>query len=150
MILSKNFTLEELIKSPIALRKGIDNSPNREARCNLATLVEKILQPVRDHYNAPVNVSSGYRCLELNRVIGSKDTSQHIKGEAADFEVGGAPNITVARWIRDNLDFDQLILEFYNPGVLNSGWVHCSYSAGKNRKEVLTIANGRTLRGLVG
>lgn len=105
---------------------------------------------MRDHYGVPVLISSCYRCLTLNRAIRSGDTSQHIKGEAVDFEVAGKSNLAVARWIRDTLKFDQLLLEFYKGGEPYSGWVHCSFKKDKNRKEVLTISNKGTFRGLVG
>ena len=85
--------------------------------------------------------SSGFRCLKLNRAVGSKDTSQHVLGEAADFEVLGVDNLQTAIYIRDNLDIDQLILEFYTPGDPKSGWIHCSFRRhGENRKDVLTAS----------
>jgi hypothetical protein len=81
----------------------------------------------------------------LCRAIGSRSTSQHAKGEAADFEVPGVANIELARWIRDTLDFDQLILEFHDPDDPTAGWVHCSYRAGGNRKQSL-IYDGNTYK----
>ena len=148
--LSPNFTLAELCKSQKALRNGIDNTPTDETIiANLRALAENILQPVRDHYGVPVTPSSCYRCLELNQLIGSKDTSQHIKGQAADFEVGGVSNFDLATWIRDNLDFDQLILEHYTTGDPSSGWVHCSYVGAEDREQVLTFSGGSFQDGLV-
>jgi hypothetical protein len=137
-MLSKNFPLWELIRSDIAMRHGIDNIPGEQELANLRKLAWGILQPVRDHFG-PTNVSSGFRCLEVNRAAKSGDTSQHVKGEAADSEVLGVPNREVALWIEDELDFDQLILEFYTPGQPNSGWIHCSYvSEEENKGEVWT------------
>jgi len=81
--------------------------------------------------------------------IGGSSLSQHTRGEAADFEVPGVPNLEVARWIRDNLVFDQLILEFYRPGQPNSGWVHCSYRIDRARREALTYAGRQYHKGLL-
>lgn len=135
MKLSANFSLAELIKSQTALRKGIDNTPDQPAIDNLEKLCTAILQPVRDHFGIPFTPSSGYRSPELCIAVGSTIKSQHAKGQAADFEVPGVSNMELAEWIRDNLEFDQLILECYTGG--NTGWVHCSY-VHEPRKEVLT------------
>jgi len=149
--LSKNFLLSELCKSSTALRLGIDNTPTDQAIIDkLKAVTENILQPVRDHYGKPFVPNSGYRCLELNRVVHSKDTSQHRKGEAVDFELAHIPNVELAKWCRDNLDFDQLIFEFGSIKDGNAGWVHCSYvSSSKNRKQVLTINRSGVHQGIV-
>ena len=126
MRLSKNFSLAELTKSQTATRKGIDNEPSTEHVENLIHLAETVLQPIRDEFGRPVVISSGYRSPELCEAIGSSAKSQHAKGEAADFEVPGMDNMQLAMWISKNTVFDQLILEFYEPGDPNSGWVHCS------------------------
>ena len=126
MNLSRNFTLQELIKSDTAIRKGIDNNPNADQIEKLKALCENILQPVRDHFGR-VKVTSGYRSVELCMAIGSSANSQHAKSAAADFEVMGTDNAELADWIKNNLDYDQLILEYYTPGEPNSGWIHCSY-----------------------
>ena len=148
MKLSKNFSLAEMIKSQTAERKGINNNPNEDNIENLQRLCEHILQPVRDHYGKVVSVSSGFRSPELCVAIGSSTTSQHASGQAADFEIYGVSNKELADYIADNLDFDQLILEFWKPEEPNSGWVHCSYKgADNNRKEYLRAvkgSNGRT------
>lgn len=136
MRLSKNFTLNELTKSQTALRMGIDNEPTPWDLYNLTQLCDNILQPVREHFGRPVTISSGYRSVELCKAIGSSSNSQHTKGQAADFEIAGVDNKEVAEWIRDTLDFDQLILEFYEEGEPSSGWIHCSY-AEDNRGSVL-------------
>ena len=135
MKLSNNFTLKELTKSQTATRKGIDNEPGTVEIENLIHLAKTILQPVREHFGKPVMISSGYRSPALCEAIGSSAKSQHAKGEAADFEVAGIDNYDLAKWIEDNLDYDQLILECYTGG--NSGWIHCSYVEG-GRGESLT------------
>ena len=135
MQLTKHFTLEELIRSDTAVRLGIDNEPGSEETENLVKLCDMILEPIRHRYDLPIYPSSGYRCLELNRKIGSSDKSQHTKGQAVDFEVKGVPNMEVASWVMENLDFDQLILEFYKEGQPNSGWIHCSYVGNENRND---------------
>ncbi len=137
MNLSKSFTLNELTKSQEALRLGITNIPNEEQILNLKILCEKILQPIRDFYGMPVSVSSGFRSPELCKAIGSSSTSQHTRGEAADFEIFSIANKALAEFIVANLDFDQCILEFWNENEPNSGWVHCSYSSKYNRRQYL-------------
>lgn len=143
--LSKNFMLSELVKSSTADRLGIDNWPSEQWIVDkLTKTCNNLLQPVRDHYGVPIRPNSGYRCLTLNRALGSKDTSQHIRGEAVDVEVWGVTNYDLAEWMMNNLDFDQLILENYDPQKgPNSGWVHCSYVEGSNSNNVLTY-NRRT------
>ena len=136
MELTRNFTLSELIKSDTAIRKGINNNPNAEQIEKLKTLCEKILQPVRDHFGR-VKVTSGFRSPELCQAIGSSINSQHAKAEAADFEVVGVDNCELADWIHRELEWDQLILEYYVPGEPNSGWIHCSVTEGINRKQFL-------------
>ena len=136
MNLSRNFTLSELIKSDTAIRKGINNNPNAEQIEKLKALCENVLQPVRDHFGR-VKVTSGFRSPELCVAIGSSVNSQHAKAEAADFEVMGTDNAELADWIYKNLNFDQLILEFYTPGEPNSGWIHCSYTPDQPRKQFL-------------
>jgi len=146
MKLSENFSLVELTKSQTAERKGIDNTPSTEHQENLKSLCEMVLQPVRDHFSRVVTISSGYRSEELCLAIGSKTTSQHAKGEAADFEIYGLSNKELADYINENLDYDQLILEYWKESDPNSGWVHCSFSLNGNRKQYLKAykENGRT------
>ena len=146
MKLSENFSLLELTKSQTATRKGIDNAPSPEHQENLKRRCESILQRVRDHFGRVVSVSSGYRSPELCTAIGSKITSQHAKGEAADFEIYGLSNKELADYINENLDYDQLILEYWKESDPNSGWVHCSYSENNNRRQYLRAykENGRT------
>ena len=137
MKLTANFSLNELTKSQTAERKGIDNTPSPEHQENLKLLCTAILQPVRDHFGKVVTISSGYRSPELCTAIGSKITSQHAKGQAADFEIFGVSNKTLADYIDSELHYDQLILEYWNESDPNSGWVHCSFSEGNNRKQYL-------------
>ena len=146
MNLTKNFSLLELTKSQTAERKGIDNTPSPEHQENLKSLCMAILQPVRDHFSKVVTISSGYRSPELCTAIGSKITSQHAKGQAAAFEIFGVSNKALADYIDTELHYDQLILEYWNESDPNSGWVHCSFSEGQNRKQYLRAykEDGRT------
>ena len=146
MKLSANFSVGELTRSQTATRKGIDNSPNDEQLANLKALCENVLQPIRDHFGKPVRISSGLRVPELNAAIGGSTTSDHCKGMAADIEIPGVDNKELAEWIGENLEFRQLILEFYN-GEPDSGWVHVSYDYSDNKQQVLTATKqgGKTV-----
>jgi len=146
MKLTANFSLIELTKSQTAERKGIDNTPSPTHRENLKSLCTSILQPIRDHFSRVVSVSSGYRSEELCLAIGTKTTSQHAKGQAADFEIYGLSNKDLSDWVNENLDYDQLILEYWKKEDPNSGWVHCSFNLEGNRKQYLKAykENGRT------
>ena len=139
MQLSKNFSLVELTKSQTAERKGIPNDPSPDHIENLRLLCERVLQPVRDHFNHTVTISSRYRNEILSQKIGSSSSSQHCKGEAADFEIYGTPNNEIFNWIKGNLLYDQMILEFWNEDEPNSGWLHVSYNpeSSENIKENL-------------
>ena len=145
MRLSKNFTLQEFTKSQTALRHGIDNTPGEEHLSSAKSLFENVVQPIRDNFGVTV-INSGYRGPKLNEAVGGS-SSQHCKGEAVDIECPGTSNYAVASWIEQNLDFDQLILEFYTPGIPDSGWVHVSYKSEGNRKSILTAMkeNGKTV-----
>lgn len=153
MNLTKNFTLAEMTKSETALRHDMDNTPGEAEIAALKLLSEKVLQPVRDHYGKGVKVNSGFRHPEVNAKVGGSKTSDHCRGQAADIEIPGVANAELAEWIRDNLEFRQLILEFYTPGIPDSGWVHVSYVAEDNKKQVMTAVkkDGKTvyLPGLV-
>ena len=142
VMLSKNFSLSELVKSQTAERLDIDNRPSADDIYNMGRLAENILQPIRNEYG-PFMVSSGYRSVALCEAIGSKATSQHAKGQAVDFEVPGISNYDLAEWISDNLQFDQLILECFTGG--NTGWIHCSY-VPNGRKEELTYNRSQGYR----
>jgi|TARA_R110002126_G_scaffold15038_2_gene62099 zinc D-Ala-D-Ala carboxypeptidase len=153
MKLTSNFSLAELTRSQTATRKGIDNTPNAEQLANLTALCECVLQPVRNYFGTAVRISSGLRVPELNSAIGGSTTSDHCKGMAADIEVPGVDNMALAKWVTENLNFRQVILEFYTPGTPDSGWVHVSYNPSDNKKQVLTATkkDGKTvyLPGLV-
>ena len=153
MNLTANFTLSEMVKSDTALRHDMDNTPGEVEIANLKTLCEKVLQPVRDHFQTGVKVNSGFRHPEVNAKVGGSKTSDHCKGQAADIEIPGIANADLAVWIMDNLDYTQLILEFYTPGVPDSGWVHVSYDPANLKKQNLTATkkDGKTvyLNGLV-
>lgn len=146
MKLSPHFSLAEFTKSQTAVRRGIDNTPSLAAIDNLQLLVDNVLQPVRMHFGRPVTISSGYRSPKLNTAIGGSPTSDHCLGMAADIEIVGIDNRQLATFIRDNLPFTQLILEFYTDGVPDSGWVHVSYDKNDVKKQVLraTKVNGKT------
>ena len=153
MNLTANFSLAEMVKSDTALRHDMDNTPGEAEIANLKTLCEKVLQPVRDHFQTGVKVNSGFRHPEVNAKVGGSKTSDHCKGQAADIEIPGIANADVAVWIMDNLEYTQLILEFYTPGVPDSGWVHVSYDPANLKKQNLTATkrDGKTvyLPGLV-
>ena len=147
MKLSANFTLSEFVKSQQAERLGIDNTPPQVVINNLKQLVVNVLQPVRMHYGKTMVVSSGYRSPALNKAVGGSKTSDHMTGCAADIEVPGVSNYDLAVYIRDNLPFTQVILEFYTPGIPDSGWVHVSYDADDLKKQTLTAVrkDGKTV-----
>jgi zinc D-Ala-D-Ala carboxypeptidase len=143
MQLSKNFSLKEMIRSDYASRKGIDNTPSSLVVNNLMLLADKVLQPIRDQFGAVI-INSGYRSPQLNVAIGGSKTSDHVLGLAADIEVPNLSNYMLAKWCEQNLKFKQLILEFYTPGDVDSGWVHISYGS---KQQVLTAVkeNGKTI-----
>jgi|TARA_R110000824_G_scaffold651_4_gene4028 zinc D-Ala-D-Ala carboxypeptidase len=134
-----------MVKSQTALRLGLDNTPDPDEMESLLALCENVLEPVRIHWAKPVVINSGFRSLRVNRAIGSRDSSQHAKGEAADIEIPGIDNLVLYYWIAEELDFDQLILEFYN-GEPSSGWVHVSYVGLENRNQTLRIDKGGVKR----
>jgi hypothetical protein len=153
MKLTANFTLSEMTKSETALRYGMANEPSEKEIDNLRLLCEEVLQPIRNFYGMAVKVNSGYRHPLVNAKVGGSATSDHCKGFAADIEIPGIANADLAEWIVANLQFTQIILEFYTPGVPDSGWVHVSYVPENLKKQVLTATkqNGKTvyLPGLV-
>ena len=134
--LTKNFTTEEFTRSQTAIRQNIDNTPTEEHIENMQLLCEMVLQPVREHFG-PIAINSGYRGTVLNKAIGGSWKSQHCEGKAADIECPGTGNRHVAEWISDNCTFDQIILEFHNPEIPDSGCVHVSYNRGANRMQRL-------------
>lgn len=144
MRLSKHLELAEVIRSSTAKRLGIKNEPTSEHLSNLKLLAENIFEPIREHFGRAIFISSGYRSAALNKATkGASTTSQHSKGEALDLDMDGTEisNKQVFDFIKNNLNFDQLINEF------DYSWVHVSYSAtGKQRKQILsaTKVNGKT------
>lgn len=130
MQLTKNFTLEEFYYSQTAVVKKINNTPPIEAIVGITRLCDNVVQKIRNHFNAPVNINSGYRCQRLNVAVGGVGTSQHTKGEAVDFTVKGFSLEQVFQWCMKNLKFDQLILE-------KGEWIHISFKMNGNRREVL-------------
>jgi hypothetical protein len=148
-LVTKNFYFDEFTYSPTAVAKKIPNDPNVEQTKNLKHLIRTIVQPIKDHFNKTVKVNSGYRSAAVNAAVGGSKTSQHMVGEAVDIEVEGVPNKDLAEWIDKNLNYDQLILEFYSPmkGV-NSGWVHVSLKrTGTNRKtKLVAYKDGKSTR----
>ena len=153
MKLTDNFSLAEMTKSDTALRLDMDNTPGPEEIENMTRLCECVLQPVRNHFGKGVKVNSGFRHPNVNAKVGGSKTSDHCKGMAADIEIPGVANADLAKWIVDNLEFRQVILEFYTPGIPDSGWVHVSYNPSDNKKQVLTATKkeGKTvyLNGLI-
>ena len=147
MKLSPNFSLAEMTKSDTALRLDMDNIPGDTEIANMTALCENVLQKVRDHYGKGVKVNSGFRHPDVNAKVGGSKTSDHCKGMAADIEIPGIANADLAQWIVDNCEFRQVILEFYTPGIPDSGWVHVSYNPDDNKKQVLTAMkeNGKTV-----
>ena len=139
MKLSDNLSLKEVIKSDTAIKNGIDNNPTEEHLKALKTIANEVFQPIRDYFDVPIYVSSGYRSKALNSVIKGSATSQHCKGEAIDLDAdvfGGVTNKEIYNYIKDNLDFDQLIWEFGTDEEPN--WVHVSYTSKMpNRKMLL-------------
>lgn len=138
MKLSKNLSLLECTKSNTARRLNIDNTPSEAVIDSLKLIAQKVFQPLRDYYNLPIGVSSGYRSQELNKAIGGSKTSQHCKGEALDLDAdiyGGLTNKQIFDYIKDNLEFDQLIWEYGDDKTPD--WVHVSYKKENNRLQVL-------------
>ena len=150
MKLSTHLDLSEVIRSESAKRNGISNMPIALHIENFKLLAEKVFEPVRVHFGCPIHISSGYRSIELNKCIGGSLTSEHCTGEAIDIDMDGSQsgvtNKMVFDYIKDNLDYNQLIYEFGDSK--NPDWVHVSYKAtGKQRKQVLRAvrANGKTI-----
>jgi hypothetical protein len=146
MKISAHFALAEFTRSESAKRHGVSNDPTPEHLENLKVLCEKVLEPIRMKFG-PINISSGYRSKALNHYIGGSLKSQHCEAKAADIDqdgMGGASNTEIFNYIKDSLDFDQLIWEFGDNN--KPDWVHVSYNAGKNRKQVLKAlkVNGKT------
>lgn len=140
MQISKHLSLAEVSRSETAKRRGINNTPSGEHLENFKMLAENVFEKIREHFGVPIHISSGYRSKELNKAIGGSATSQHCSGEAIDIDMDGSANgvtnAQVFNFIKDNLQFDQLIWEFGSD--TNPDWVHVSYeSTGKQRNQIL-------------
>lgn len=139
MKLSQYVSLSEVTKSDTATKRGIDNSPTPEHLENLKVICTEVFDKVREHFDVPIFISSGYRSAALNKAIGGSSTSDHNLGKALDldqdFKGNGVTNKQVFDYIRQNLDFDQLIWEFGSND--NPDWVHVGYRKGANRKQIL-------------
>jgi hypothetical protein len=149
MQLSKHLDLAEFIRSDSAKRLGISNNPSQDIIDNAKDLANNVFEPIREHFNQPIYISSGFRSKELNQAIKGSLTSQHCEGKAMDIDMDGASsgisNADVFNYIKDNIIFDQLIWEFGDSK--NPDWVHVSFNKGKNRKQVLKgeKVKGKTL-----
>jgi hypothetical protein len=144
MQLSKNLALAEVTRSETAKRKGISNMPTPEHIENFKKLAENVFQPIREHFGVPIHLSSGYRSKALNTAVGGSLSSQHCTGEAIDIDMDGTSitNKQVFDFIRQNVNFDQMIWEFGTDS--NPDWVHVSYeSTGKQRKQILKAVKQR-------
>jgi zinc D-Ala-D-Ala carboxypeptidase len=147
-MISKNISYNEAVNSKTALKLGINNIPNAEQLNNMQNVAERVFQPIREHFNVPIYISSFFRSEALNKAIGGSKTSQHCKGEAMDLDAdvfGGITNAQIFNYIKDNLEFDQLIWEFGTDK--NPGWVHVSYSQYQSRHKILKAIknNGKTI-----
>jgi len=132
--ISKHISYKEAVGSNYAKQKGIKNKPNEEQVENMKLLAEKVFEPLREWVDAPIKVNSMFRSLELNTALKGSKTSSHMKGEAMDItSMGGKSNLEMFHWIKDNLEFDQLIWEFGK----EPKWLHVSYNKDNNRKQVL-------------
>jgi hypothetical protein len=139
-MLSADIDLFTLCHSDTAAEQGINNLPQDvDVITNLTRLCQQVLQPAIDHFDLPLFVTSGYRCSQLNAEIGGLPKSQHLFGQAADIMMGGIANDTLAIWLAENTEFDEIILEKFDPRCGEYGWVHVSCSADQNRKKLSTF-----------
>ena len=143
--LSDHFTIEEAAASQYAARTDVSNEPPFDLMPALQVVAQRVLEPIRARFGA-FSPTSWYRSPYVNRMIGGKPNSQHVKGEAVDVKVPGIPTRVLAEWCRDNLQYDQLILEFHDPATPYSGWVHISATADDNRGQTLTILPGGAVK----
>jgi hypothetical protein len=147
MQLSTNLSLAEVTRSETAKRRGISNMPTAEHIENFKKLAANIFQPIREHFGKPIIISSGYRSAELNKAIGGSLSSQHCSGEAIDIDMDGTDitNAQIFNYIKDNLNFDQMIWEFGTD--TNPDWVHVSFAANRSQRKQILVAkkvNGKT------
>jgi zinc D-Ala-D-Ala carboxypeptidase len=144
--ISNHITYDEATVSQTATRKGIKNIPNAQELARMKNVATKIFDKVRDHFDVPIKVSSFFRSKELNAAVGGSKTSQHMTGEAIDMQaLGKITNAQIYNYIKDNCEFDQLIIEGVSKNYI--AWIHVSLRlVGKNRKQILIMhnVNGRT------
>lgn len=149
MKLSEHFSLSEFTRSEKAKALGVRNEPSILQIHHLSLLCTKVLEPLRVHFDKPVIITSGFRSAALNEAVGGSKTSQHLKGEAADINIKGIAMADIWQYIKDNLEFDQVIAEKISRKNPQAGWIHVSYRAGHNRKEAKSyIGNGKYPYGL--
>lgn len=144
--ISKHLSFEECTHSATADKLGIvNNNPNLSVIENMKLLADKVFEPIREHFNVPIHISSMYRGLNLNQAVKGSITSQHCSGQAMDIDSAKPSNREIFDYIKNNLEFDQLIWEFGSSK--NPDWVHVSFAKGKNRKQILRAkkVNGRTV-----
>lgn len=145
--LSEHFTIEEASHSDYAIKHNIDNTIPSIYYQNAINIATYILEPVRERFGA-FSPKSWYRGKSLNEAIGGSKNSQHCTASAVDFEIQDVPNLEIALWIRDNLIYDQLILEKHNPKDPSAGWIHCSWVKGVNRQQSLRFDGKGYLKGI--
>ncbi len=144
MNISKHISYKEAIRSNTAKRYGIRNNPKDWQIENMRTLAEKVFEPLRRRFGVPIRINSFFRSTRLNKAVGGSSKSQHVKGEAMDIDdtYGGVTNAEMFHFIKDNLEFDQLLWEFGNDK--NPDWVHVSYTTRRpNRKQILKVVRKR-------
>ena len=137
-MISEHISYKEGVRSNTATRRGIDNTPNAEQLENMELVAEEVFEPLRAYVGGPIKINSFFRCPELNKAIGGSSKSQHCKGQAMDIDdtFGRMTNAEMYHWIKENLDFDQMIWEFGDDD--NTDWVHVSYvSPEDNRNRCL-------------
>jgi len=152
--ISDHITYAEATKSQTATRKNIKNIPNEEELANMKLLAEKCFEPLRNWLGKPIAITSFFRSARLNKAIGGSATSQHCKGQAMDIDAdifGGITNIEIFNWLRERVNFDQLIAEGWNEKTQDYKWVHVSYDPVRNRKQCLKakFSNGKVSYGII-
>lgn len=140
--ISKHISYKEATRSNTAIRKGINNTPDGDQLIAMKLVAEKVFEPMREHFGKPIRINSFLRVSALNVAVGGSKSSQHCKGEAIDMDgLNGLTNKEIFDYIKNNLDFDQLIWEYGTDK--EPDWVHVSYSANGNRKQILKAIKGK-------